>query len=685
MAHARMSAVLAVLLMTGGLAALAETQGNAFLAEKQSDPSGGQSNAVFYRLSEQEQPFSFSSKQARADLFRQAEATGGPHFATVVLTSGVPATFSIGPVSTPTLMTISGAYQITVPQGAPRLEVRVTTTTPGADVDLYVRYDSPPDVVDSTTLYDYRSAKTGTGNETVTITSPRAGVWYITLAMYSTGTSATGTVTATIGGPGAGVLTSGVPSSFSIGPVSSPTLMNIDAAYQITVPQGAQRLEVRVSTTTPGADVDLFVRYGTPPDVVGSTVTYDYKSDQMGTGNETVIITSPQAGVWYITLGLYSTGVVAAGTVTGTIGTSGPVVLSSGVPASFTIGPVSSPTLMNLNGAYQITVPQGAQQLEVRVSTTTPGADVDLYVRRGTPPEVVGGTTVYDYRSAKTGTGNETVTITSPQAGVWYITLALYSTGVTATGTVTATTILPPQIEVFNGAGGQRDWISPGSIAMFVASGLARGVQGCVTPRSPIGPLPLELANVTVAFGESWAPIYSVCNLEGQESVTVQVPFEVPPGNAFLRIRIRGSEISRMVNILEISPGVFEWRMRDGRSRPVMLRPDNSFVSVDNPARRGETIRVYATGLGRLTAPVGTNQTGSALLEARTVFPAVVGVNAAGVEPLYAAYAPNLIGVYEVAFMVPADAPASDNVSFALALYFSSGLVFANSSTFPVR
>jgi len=304
---------------------------------------------------------------------------------------------------------------------------------------------------------------------------------------------------------------------------------------------------------------------------------------------------------------------------------------------------------------------------------------------RAGQPDILGSATSV---SPEGGTLTTTFDLRGRAPGVWDVVLNLPDGRVLrlpAAFTIEQGQAVTPTVEVFNAPGGQRDWISPGSIAVLVAPGLAKGLQGCVSPKNPISPLPLELANVTVAFGESWAPIYSVCNLEGQESVTIQVPFEVPPVNVLLRIRVRGSEISKLVNILEISPGVFEWRMRDGRSRPVMLRPDNSFVSVDNPARRGETIRVYAVGLGRLSAPVGTNQTGSASLDARTVLPVVVGVNNAGVEPLYAAYAPNLIGVYEVAFVVPADTPAGDDVRFALAVYVPSGLVFANSSTFPVR
>jgi vibriolysin len=83
-------------------------------------------------------------------------------------------------------------------------------------------------------------------------------------------------------------------------------------------------------------------------------------------------------------------------------------------------------TVTGLSGAinsftnYKITVPAGQTQLKITMSGGT--GDADLYVKRGAQPTL----TVYDYRPFLTG-NNETVTVTNPVAGDWYISLNGYA------------------------------------------------------------------------------------------------------------------------------------------------------------------------------------------------------------------------------------------------------------------
>ena len=62
----------------------------------------------------------------------------------------------------------------------------------------------------------------------------------------------------------------------------------------------------------------------------------------------------------------------------------------------------------------------------------------------------------------------------------------------------------------------------------------------------------------------------------------------------------------------------------------------------------------------------------------------VVGVNNAGVRVVSAKYASDLIGVYEVDFEVPADAPAG-SLPFSVALNQGGSLLFSNPSAIPVQ
>ncbi|HEX6640786.1 MAG TPA: M4 family metallopeptidase [Thermoanaerobaculia bacterium] len=70
---------------------------------------------------------------------------------------------------------------------------------------------------------------------------------------------------------------------------------------------------------------------------------------------------------------------------------------------------------------YKITVPSGQSSLAIVMSGGS--GDADMYVKRGTQPT----SSSYDYRPYLNG-NNESVTVTNPVAGDWYISLYAYST-----------------------------------------------------------------------------------------------------------------------------------------------------------------------------------------------------------------------------------------------------------------
>lgn len=80
---------------------------------------------------------------------------------------------------------------------------------------------------------------------------------------------------------------------------------------------------------------------------------------------------------------------------------------------------------------YTLEVESGASTLDINISGGT--GDADLYVRYGAQPS----TNNWDYRPYTSG-NNESVTVSSPQTGTWYIGVRAYSatTGVTLSGSV---------------------------------------------------------------------------------------------------------------------------------------------------------------------------------------------------------------------------------------------------------
>ncbi len=111
----------------------------------------------------------------------------------------------------------------------------------------------------------------------------------------------------------------------------------------------------------------------------------------------------------------------------------------------------------------------------------------------------------------------------------------------------------------------------------------------------------------------------------------------------------------------------------DNVQRIVGVRPDGTFISPDNPARRGEIIRVFTTGMGPTVPAVGTNALPVPGVDALVQGTVVAGITnqagqGSGLRVTAARAAPDLIGVFEVPVQIPNDAATGSNVSFSVAV-----------------
>lgn len=381
------------------------------------------------------------------------------------LVSGQAREFSLPSVTAGTLFNGSSVYRIDVPSGSSRLEIRLSTATPAVNVSLFARFGSEPAVSSGSVVSDHSSSTPG-GQQLIAITpqsapSLRSGTYFIALGLLTTGRAVTGTISAAItqalpGGAGGIQLESGAPRGFRFPAFREPALLNGDFSYRIDVPEGATRLDVKVATNTPGVDVDLYVSYARDSRInpAGNAVTSDYRSEGE-TGDEEISITGSstpplRAGTYYVSLLVYTTGREASGTITATVtgrpasAPSTAVTLASGRAAAFSLPATNRPTLFSGNYQYKIVVPPNSAKLDIRLRTANANAvDVDLYVRRDADVDVSENTILSDWSSTR-DTGNEDLTITTRSEpalapGTYSIALVVWTTGVPATGTVTAT------------------------------------------------------------------------------------------------------------------------------------------------------------------------------------------------------------------------------------------------------
>jgi len=229
--------------------------------------------------------------------------------------------------------------------------------------------------------------------------------------------------------------------------------------------------------------------------------------------------------------------------------------------------------------------------------------------------------------------------------------------------------------------------VTPGGIIAIYGTGLALGINGSVIGWNVVGPLPTTLADVEVMFGSLVAPIYSVNNINGQQWVVVQAPFELAaPGTVNLTIKVGGGTTTvNNVPVKMYQPGIFETLGPSGERYALILKEDGSYVSPASPADRSSKLRVFVAGVGQTTPASGTNHAG---VPGQTVNAnLIVGVNDAGVKVISAETMVGAVGVVIVQFEVPAASATGATRPFAIAIFPADGspAVFGNPSTIAIQ
>ncbi|MBY0573032.1 MAG: PPC domain-containing protein [Undibacterium sp.] len=152
---------------------------------------------------------------------------------------------------------------------------------------MYVQLGTMP----TTTSYLQKSDGSTTA-ESISLTSPTAGTYYVLLNGYAAA-SGYQIVANYSTGPGGNVLTNGVP-------VTGIALATgASKLYTITVPAGRPSLTFK--TTGGTGDADIYVKMGSAP----TTTSYTQKSDG-STTVETITISNPAAGTYYLLVNGYA-------------------------------------------------------------------------------------------------------------------------------------------------------------------------------------------------------------------------------------------------------------------------------------------------------------------------------------------------------------------------------------------
>jgi uncharacterized protein (TIGR03437 family) len=210
--------------------------------------------------------------------------------------------------------------------------------------------------------------------------------------------------------------------------------------------------------------------------------------------------------------------------------------------------------------------------------------------------------------------------------------------------------------------------VGPGNIVQIYGQNLA-----AQTISASSIPLPTSLGGTSVIVGGIQLPLYFVS--PGQ--INAQIPFQLSAGNAYQVLVSANGALTTpdSVQLAAASPGIAAF----ASGQIIAQHLDGSLVSETAPARPSEFIVFYMAGLGLTDNPVVTGAASPSANLARPLIMPSLTVGGENVPILFAGLTPGLVGLYQVNFQVPADAPAGD-----LALVISQSGVRSNSTILPV-
>ncbi|MCX6614878.1 MAG: hypothetical protein NTZ98_02125 [Acidobacteria bacterium] len=163
--------------------------------------------------------------------------------------------------------------------------------------------------------------------------------------------------------------------------------------------------------------------------------------------------------------------------------------------------------------------------------------------------------------------------------------------------------------------------------------------------------------------------------------VNAQIPFEARPGTtAIMTLSVDGLAGAPLaVRVASYNPGLFS-RTQDGSGPGAILHGDATPVTSDRPARPGESVSLYATGLGAVDNRPDTGKAASSLLLSNTLVRPAVSIGGRDAVVTFSGLAPGFVGLYQVNVIVPTDLADSEHP-----VVLNIGGVSSNTVKLPVR
>jgi uncharacterized protein (TIGR03437 family) len=206
---------------------------------------------------------------------------------------------------------------------------------------------------------------------------------------------------------------------------------------------------------------------------------------------------------------------------------------------------------------------------------------------------------------------------------------------------------------------------------------------------------PVSSGGLVTIFGEGLGQL--ACGGSGQEvtfngfpagilyasptQINAQVPWELAGANQAQMVALRNGMPSAplTVTVAAASPGIFT--LPGTNVGAIVPAGSSQAASPANPVLRGQYASIYATGLGSVTSAPATGQYSPWSPLAQTTVPPTVTIGGVSTLASWAGLTPSFIGLYQVNFKVPQNAPTGDAVPITLAV----GSAMSNTVTTAVK
>ena len=176
--------------------------------------------------------------------------------------------------------------------------------------------------------------------------------------------------------------------------------------------------------------------------------------------------------------------------------------------------------------------------------------------------------------------------------------------------------------------------IAPGSLVAISGQNLASA-----NATSPGDPLPAALGGVSLKAAGQPVPLLSV----SPTLIEAQIPYRLS-GQVTLEVSTPSGFASTAIQVSPAAPSLLE-----------IVTQHGVFCGA-NPARPGDSLSLYLTGLGEVQGGV-ESANAEPLVSHPLVLPAEVWLGSIGLEPSFAGLAPGHAGVYRVDVAIPANLP----------------------------